>query len=179
MCPKIGIRHRILTEIYMTIMLGHIMNNIVLMLQYIMLVLLAMLVASCTPSDSSNRQPIAGTWYTIGSGSQSTNDRHVYLLALYDDMTWESWYFIGENPPSEWGGDGDGTWEYERGNVLILEWGGDIYREQNIISVMEEHAVVYHDNDILILENGGNESKYYRYEGHLDVYLRQLEEMGE
>ncbi len=100
------------------------------------------------------------------------------LLAINPDGSWETWYFYGGIPPSEWGNQESGEWQYKRGVLTLDHHGeasfmkGDIKKSISISTVYSKVAVV---GDELILSQDDYSVTLQRYYGHLDEYIEQLE----
>lgn len=95
------------------------------------------------------------------------------LLAINPDGTWETWYFYGGIPPTEWGNQDDGTWQYKRG-VLTLDHGEAYSMRGNPIEIQTVYSRVAVSGDKLTLSQYGNSVTFERYHGHLDSYLNDL-----
>lgn len=98
----------------------------------------------------------------------------IELLAINPDGSWETWYFYGGMPPTEWGTQESGKWHYKRG-VLTLDHDGEAYSTRgNPMEIQTVYSKVAVIGDKLELSQYGKSVTFERYHGHLDTYLDDL-----
>lgn len=95
------------------------------------------------------------------------------LLAINPDGSWETWFFYGGLPPTEWGNQESGEWQYKRG-VLTVNHGEGISMRGNPIEISTVYSKVSVIGDKLILRQDNKSFTFERYHGHLDTYLDDL-----
>jgi hypothetical protein len=95
------------------------------------------------------------------------------LLAINPDGSWETWYFYGGIPPTEWGNQDGGKWSYKRGE-LTLDHGEGYSMRGNPITMQTKYTKVAVIGDKLILSQDSWSVTFERYHGHLDTYLDDL-----